>query len=156
MTEHILKMATGEQVARHWGVIGTGIKETAPDYFLDDGDSLNNVLQSLMSGRMQCWVAMSKNGRSGFDPYGIVITHITHDVFSGVKNLLVICMFSFRSNVVDPTIYIKGLDVLKKFAKHNGCKSIIAYTRLEKLAQFVERTLGGDAGQRLISISLEK
>jgi hypothetical protein len=156
MIDHILKRALPEHVSRHWGVIGTGIKEAAPEYFLDDKDSLNNILQSLLEGRMQCWVAMSRNGKDEFDPYGIAVTHITHDVFSGVKNLLIICMYSFRKQTADPMMYIKGLDVLKKFARGNGCKSIIAYTRIEKLARFVENRLGGDAGQRLISIPLEE
>ena len=48
-----------DQIAKHWDVIKFGIQESVPPITYGSQNTLNNMLQSMLTGQMQCWVLMN-------------------------------------------------------------------------------------------------
>jgi hypothetical protein len=100
---------------------------------------LNRLLSMLLSDKAQCFVRLDENRQL----IALVITLITIDEITGVKALLIKCLYSFQGVQIDE--WAKDLDVIKVFARSNGCLKITTFSnsqRVFEIAQeigFIER-----------------
>lgn len=138
---------TSTQIAHGWDVIKWAIGNSLPPVAGGAEDRMSNLLKSLLLDHLQCWVSVSEEGKI----QAIVVTSITIDEASGIKNLLVYCMYGFvpLTNV----IWAEGLVALKKYAKHRGCHRITAYTSVPGIIDLFKR-IGGNTDYTFISLKV--
>jgi len=141
---------TFDQVANLWDVIKYAIEESLPPIASGGPDRMNNILSSLLDGRMQCWISYKKKEPNKFE--GVVVTRIIKDDCSGVSSLLVYCLYGYE--MVDRASWAEGYKALSKWGKSKKCSRIIGYADNEKVRR-VASQLGGSTQYTFISIPIE-
>ena len=136
-----------DQVTVHWDVIKFGIQESVPPITYGSQNTLNNMLKSLLTGEMQCWVLM--NGAQKIQ--GVATTTITKDSCSGVKNLMIYSVYGLV--FIDDETWAENLKGLRKFAKANGCHRIISFRAVDRLIGLV-KDLGGSADFTFVALEV--
>ena len=134
-----------DQVNRYWVIIEKAILESLPPVAKEDENLLPNILKNLLSGDMQCWV-VAKNRTI----YAMLVTTPQFEI-GGTKNLLVYTLYGFDN--LNMEIWEEGFLSLKKYAKSIGCKSIVAYSNVERILQ-VCRLLGGNIEYTFITLEV--
>lgn len=134
-----------DQVNRYWSVIERAILEALPPVAVEDEGLLPNILKNLLSGNMQCWVVTKKK-----TIYAMLVTTPQFEI-GGTKNLLVYTLYGFDN--LDMETWKEGFNSLKKYAKSIGCKSIVAYSNVERIIQ-VCRLLGGETEYTFITLEV--
>ena len=142
----IIKLSP-DQVTEHWDVIKFGIQESVPPITYGSQNTLNNMLKSLLTGEMQCWVMM--NGTQKIQ--GVATTTITKDGCSGVKNLMIYSVYGLT--FIDDETWAENLKGLRKFAKANSCHRIISFTAVDRLIDLT-KSLGGSADFTFVSLEV--
>lgn len=142
----VLLRLEGEQINRYWELIKQGILEAVkPEE--DYEQVLTNVLRSLLSGQMQCWIVTYEG-----EPKAIFTTAIQVEV-GGIRSLLIYSMNGYSAISLD--VWKGGLKYLRKFAKLQKCEKIVAYSNVERVLQ-VARMVGGETEYTFISIPVEE
>ena len=125
-----------EQISHFWGDIKISLEESAPPLFVANAERLNNILMSLLTGRMQCWVSIDTKK----DPQivkGVLTSTIVIDQCSGTKTFLIYSGYSLGE--VEDEFWIEGLRAFSKFAKSKGCQLVGTYSTIpymkERLAK---------------------
>jgi len=137
-----------DQIANYWNVIRYAIEQALPPIANEEYNKMNRILESLLNGSMDCWVSVDEENKK---IEGVMVTTFSEDYCSGVRNLLVYSVFGY--NEISNKSWSEGFETISKWAKHNGCYRIIAYTDVERIKEVV-KSLGGEARYTLISIPL--
>lgn len=146
----MLTLLLPDQVSKFWDVISYAIEQSLPPIADESPDKMNKILSSLLCGKAQCWASYVVEGETRrFE--GIVVTRIVHDDVSGIKNLLIYCLYGY--DIVNRSSWISGFKSLVKYATSKGCNRIIAYTDVQHIINIVEK-LGGETKYRFVSLPL--
>ena len=141
-----------EQIASNWDFLKTCVPANLP---LEHGSKinlLNNILNLLLIGEMQCWVDVLAH-EDKTEIRAVVITQLLGDNVSAQKNMLIYSLYGLN-NAYDITSWKRGMLTLLQFARGQGCGQVLAYSDNESILTFVKR-LGANTSQRLIVMSLE-
>ena len=98
------------QISKYWNLIGHAIEVAAPPTAHCSPGRMNNILQALLEDRMQGWLAVEQATNGNEKAVGVVVTTVTEETCSGLKNFLVYAVFSYSSNVVSLQIWRDGLE----------------------------------------------
>lgn len=135
-----------DNVARNWDTIKFAISESLPPVAGEGLTKMNNILEALLAGSLECWVSV-------FDEKikAIGTTQVLHDAISDTHNL---CIYSFYSYTnMGNSEWAEELNTLKRYAESRGCVRIIAYTKIPALVQLIQR-LGGETDVTVLSINI--
>ena len=122
-----------EQISRHWELIHEVLENVNMSGTLFDQDIITKIAEKLVSGQVQCWVINDDKKLAAF-----VFTSIISDSITGIKNLLLIGVYTFHT-ASDINIWKKGLISLQKFARGNSCRNVVFYTNVPELIQIANR-----------------
>lgn len=103
-----------------------------------------NLLAAVTVGDFEAWIAYNCPDENlmrpdQVTPVGTVITVISSDPISMDKVLVIYSMYGFGHNPTLP--WLKCINILKKYAKSQGCRSVMAYTdkaNVLKIAEYVK------------------
>ena len=146
----MIMMLTSDQVSTYWEQIEYAASRSLPPIVTEDPSKMQEILASLLRGRMQCWVSY-ENGESGAVIDTIVLTTPMEDFCSGDKNLLIYSIYGYRPQSVDG--WIQGLDGIRAWAKARGYKKLVGYTNSSMVIDRVIE-LGGTAEYTFISFDV--
>lgn len=135
-------------IASNWNIIKYAAENSLPPIVWEDSDTMNNILQSLLDDRMQCWVSYKKDETID----GVIITTVSDDIASKSKNLLIYCLYAFKET--DKDTWIEGWQTLSKYGKSIGCQRMIAYTDEPKMVNITWK-LGGEARYTFCTLPIE-
>ena len=116
----MIVMMTPEEVSKQWGVVRHAIEGSMPSNRSVTEAGMNNILMSILDGRMQCW-AMEKEGKV----QAIATTVYFFDP-CGDKTLCVYSLYGYE--IISDRMWKEALEKLGEFAKRNGCRYVVAYT----------------------------
>jgi hypothetical protein len=100
---------------------------------------LNRLLTMLLCDKAQCFVRLDEERQL----IALGITLITKDEITGRKALLIKCLYSFQGVQIDE--WNKSIDLVKTFARSNGCDKIITFSNSQRVFEiateigFIER-----------------
>jgi len=125
-----------EQLVKFWDMIRFAIAETFMPRNSCTNAHLQAILTSLLSGKMQCWMAFEKaEGERKF--IGFIITRIGEEPAIKERCLYVDSIYAFDK--VPESVLFRGQKILESFAVKNNCKSIVALTESESIVKLAER-----------------
>ena len=145
----LLKMLPG-QISAYWDYVKYSIEQALPPVVGEGSDKMINILSTLMTGEMQCWVVFRRE-EGQVKVIGFVLTTVSSDYCSKTRNLLLYTICTFEKTHGQD--WLEGLDALKKFAKKMNCSRITAFTKQENLMKLAEG-VGGDASYHFISVPI--
>jgi hypothetical protein len=146
----LLNLMLPEQVSKFWDVVKYAIEQSLPPIAGENPDRMNRILASILSYKTQCWASYVRDEDvRTFN--GIVLTRIVTDDISGLKSLLIYCLYGY--NNVSEDSWKTGFKTLVKWAMSKGCSSIIGYTDNPRAIEIVKK-FGGEAKQTFVSIPL--
>jgi len=121
-----------EQVPKLWDAVKYASsranafgKDELPYYF-------NTLLLALWNGKAQCFVRVDDDRVLN----AVMITRIIADVVTGRKALLIESLYSFKS--VPNEEWESDAEVMRKFAKNEGCLSVTTYTNNRRVWEILE------------------
>lgn len=120
------------QVCDHWDVVSYGIQQSLPPITLESPRRMNNILESLLLGRMDLWIGLEED-----KVRGLVVTAFSYDKNSDVQDLLIYSIYGFED--LSTELIMEGMETLKKFAVSNGCKRVTAYSKVEAVINMMKR-----------------
>jgi len=127
---------TANQIAEAWNKLVPAVNESFPERARSGlADLGGTVLQQVAAGYGQAWYLV----RDG-EPIAFAVTTIMFDGILGGKFLTLYAIYGFTN--ISLETYQLGLVELKKFAKEQGCRAILAYTSVERVKR-VSEYLGG-------------
>lgn len=138
------------QISACWPVIKESVRRSVPPMTGDSPNQMNNILRSLQSDNLSCWAIIDEEGKV----LAVVITTFLYDECSETKNLLIYSMATFIRGKLDDSFWLDGMRTLGFYAKRNGCRGIIAYSKSNQVLHFME-SLGGITDTRLITVNLK-
>jgi hypothetical protein len=140
-----------EQVANSWRILERVIKEALPP-IADSGErKMNNILTSILTRKMICWVSYQDQNDVEIDT--VILTTVVMDEISGTKSLLIYAINSLK--LVTSDIYEDMIKKITKYARSMKCDKIVGYLSDPKLHKFVE-SQGGDCSYHLMTFDLEE
>ena len=139
-----------EQVADGWKLLEKVIKEGLPPFADKSNDKMNNILMSILTRKMICWVSYQNQEKVEVDT--VVLTSVIVDEISGTRNLLIYCINALK--VMEAKVYEDAVDKMTKYARSMKCSKIIGYLADEQLIDLVEK-YNGDCSYRLMTFDLE-
>lgn len=132
---HMVRL-TVEQVSSSWPLIKTAVEEAHPPTVRPSDIFFVNVLNSLLAGRMEAWVAFEKIPDTKIS--GVCITSVEEQKIDGTKTLLVFCVYLFRSFSLEA--WKACVEHLSKYAKAKGCVSLSFYTANPQISEIAKET----------------
>ena len=109
-------------IGKMWNHIRDKIEDALPEGIRGEV-TMANILNLLLSGDMQAWVLSE-----GEDIKAVVTTLPIMDLPTGRKHFLI---YTLWAKGVDEGEWIRGMEVLRRYAKSKGCQHIVAYTVLD-------------------------
>jgi hypothetical protein len=137
-----------EQISNFWDVIKYAVEQSLPPIIGEQPDKMNRILSSMLCGKLDVWASYKKEN---FTFEAILVTQFLFDEASGVKNLLLYCVYGYI--YLEPQTWLDGFDCIMKYAKANKCHSIIAYSSNEYVINLAKK-FGGDTSFTFISLPL--
>ena len=150
----MLTKLTSDDIAKLWNtVLKLAIRETIPPYVLLKNETLNNVLECLLTGDLHCWIAHEEveSIEDELLIYAIVFTTFFNDICSRTKSLMIYSIYA--TTLIPPHIWEDGIEKMIKFAKEKGCSMIIGHSANPIITKKAEE-LGGRTDYRYITIPL--
>lgn len=145
--EHLLLRILPEQVSAKWDKFAPLIAKSLPPTVTNRRQRMANVLRSILMDDLVVWVYLDEQKRERY----VMTTLVRTDEVTLGKDLLV---YSFTSlGQITPKQAMDGVEVLRKFAKGNDCKSIIAYSADERVVKLLESE-GASANFKLIQMEV--
>lgn len=138
-----------EQIADGWNVLERIIKEALPPIADNSQEKMNNILTSLLTRKMICWVSYQDQGKVEVDT--IILTSVIMDEISGTISLLI-----YAANMLqrlDSKLYEDMIDTLKRYAKSKKCDKIVGYVSDPNLSELIKK-YGGDCSYQLMTFNL--
>ncbi len=133
---------TPDQISEIWQNIKVGFETGLPPVLKGGEARMLRILTNAMDNKVQVWQITSAG-----EPQVYLLTYINVDFITGVRNLLIYSMFSMGGT--PNLVWDEGFFVISKFAKANGCLSIMAFTENEEVIRIVKQ-LKGNTDQRLV------
>lgn len=122
---------TPYDLVKVWDVFRYGLFQSVPGLGNKTHESMQAILVNLLNQKAQGWVLLDDEGIAT-----IVVTYIEHDKMTGYKYLFGYAMFNYRPVGREGwNLLSTGLD---KFARGNGCNSIIFMTAEDDLKKGAE------------------
>ena len=143
-----------DQISRYWQVISHAIEVAAPPTVQCSPNRMNNILQSLLGGGMQCWAITEPRPDNKMAILGVVVTTVTEDFCSGTKNLFVYALYSYSDKLIAGAIWKDFYETLRKFGKSRGCFQVTGYTNNPAVSRSVRDILKGNTECRLIRLEI--
>jgi len=143
-----------DDVAKLWNtVLKLALRETIPPYVLLKNETLNNVLENLLSGDLHCWIAHEKieNIEDELKIYAVIFTTFFNDICSRTKSLMIYGIYA--TTLIPPEIWNDGIATLITFAKNKKCSLIIGHSSNPIITQKAKE-IGGNTDYQYISIPL--
>lgn len=144
-----LTKLTPEQVMEYWPQIRECIEVSLPPLVRADGESMLRVQESLLLGRLECWIASETHDLT--KTLGVATTSFVTDEISQTKNLLIYTATTIASH--NQEMWRRCYEIISRYARANGCANIIAYSELPEVIGLVER-LGGNSNWRILYFGL--
>ena len=141
-----------EQVARYWDSIKTNIETALPPIAGDNKERLNNILASILAGRIVCWFSFRKLEDNKIQPTGLVTTQVIVDEATLTKSLLIYTLHSPDDSLGEDG-WREGYEALKEYGRSVGCDRVTAYSDDPRIIAMTER-FGGNADYRFISVPI--
>lgn len=138
-----------EQISTNWNLFKHAIIEALPPTSdIRHDDALVNVLQSLVSDKLQMWLIVREKENGVI---AVLTTQIVHDEITRSNVLVLYTLYGTQKmEMVD---FIDSLSTLRNFAKVNKCHKVIAYTNIPKIIELV-KVLGGTVDWTLVSFEV--
>lgn len=117
-----------DQIARLWPSIAPGIQEAAAPTSAPGIESLNGVLNRLLSGEMRLWF-ITKTFEADLNKntlYAHVTTIPVQDWATGTTNLLIYSLYSWEP--MPQSVLGDAWEKMREYAKSLGCQKVIAFT----------------------------
>jgi hypothetical protein len=132
-----------DQVARHWEKIGYAIEQALPPIVdsRKSEDRMNRILESILAGRLDVHVFVVYEDEHPII-YAIMSTAITYAVDSEDKDLLIYSLYASHS--LSREILFEGLELIKKYAKSQGCLAVSGYSNVQGVKKLFSM-VGGDS-----------
>ena len=120
-----------EWITSNWPLLKMAVIRSGLVIARKDEGELNRVLESLLVGKLACWVAG--------DPqvHTVILASVVMEEISGTKNVMVYCAHGFR--LVKSEEY---LEIGKEFGmiyKNQGCSNVILYSANDKLTKLMNK-----------------
>lgn len=131
-----------EQIIKEWNVIKYAIEASTYERVFDTSEAVRNHLREALLGVMHIWAIVQEE-----QFVGIGVTRFSTDGTLGVKRLEIYSLYSYEN--VSMVTWATCFVALKRFAKANGCKHIIALTDQARVLEMAEK-MGGDTSQRFL------
>lgn len=135
-----LLKATVETITNYWPLFKGCIASAFPPTDVPTEKSMLEILQQLLAGRMQLWIA-HKSRTWPIETFGVVTTSITHNMLTGSKGLLIFSAYTWHDAPID--LYEVAIKTLSKYAKSEGCDHIHFYSANPRVLQMA-RHVGMD------------
>ena len=116
-----------EQVPGFWSDIRASIQAAAPPLLHETPEKMNNILMSILLGRMQVWV-VADQGEEGTVVQGIIVTTVMAEECSGTRLLLFYSGYSIGGASME--LWQEGMRVFNEFAKAQKCEKLGLYTQV--------------------------
>ena len=135
---------TPDQVAENWEQYEKTISNSLSPTLKGATIMMSNILQGIMTGKMQLWSAVDNNGVQG-----ICLTTVIIDPGTYAANLLIYSLASISR--LTPSSLKDGLDYLVAFAVNNNCNGVVAYTQDKTIIDYVN-AIGGDTSWTYLTV----
>lgn len=139
-----------EQISEHWGLIASALGRTVPREMGEEARVVNNILHSLIDESMQCWFC-GKYEEGGLETYVIIITGVITNMGTNERCLMIYTVYWFQPP--PNALWESGLNVLRKYARSQGCSKIVAYSKFDMITNLV-KALGGDVSWKYLQIEV--
>lgn len=141
----MLLQLTTNQIAEHWDELKEHLVHTLGPVEVLDETSLNQILESLLSGNAHAWVVVGDEEPPKV--YAMAVTCFSYDVGTNSKSLTIYSLSGYR--FISEELWRDALKTIKRFAAREDCRRVIAYTRVKRIIQ-VAQGVGGDVGTTMI------
>ena len=122
---------TPNDLHKVWDLFRYGLLQSIPGLLNKTPESMQAILVNLLNQKAQAWVLTGEDGIAT-----VLVTYIEHDKVTGYKYLFAYAMYNFHPVGREGwNLLSTGLD---KFARGNGCKSIMFYTNVDDLRKGAE------------------
>lgn len=150
----MINKLTYDQIVDCWDLIKEGLEEALP-YPIAGRHKYreSNILSSLLSGAMDCWLAYEKDEENEtILLYSAILASVYVDECTGNRSFYVFAQLGFRD--VPRKMWREGFNALIKYAKSQGCHMLTAHTNVPGVIETFKR-LGGSAEYTYITLPLE-
>lgn len=130
MAFRLLRMQP-DQIPIGWGFIRKAMQVATAGGFDPTEESLANLLQALMAGRIDSWVFYKQRDEEEGKVLGLMLTTITEDTIAQIKHMLIYSMSGF--NYIDDEKWMIAFTTLAKYARAKGCSTIRAVTNNDRV-----------------------
>lgn len=132
----LLKMLP-EQVSDRWDMFKDGIERSLPVVNDEDPEKMNNILASILTGEIQCWVSYRELEDLKKHGVALVLTTTVDDLITRTRSLILYLVWAWEKT--EARDWIEGFQALMKFSKLMRCQRLIAYTSDEKVVKIAEK-----------------
>lgn len=146
----MLRLLTPDQVALFWTDIREALRYSVIPLAEATDASLNSILETILTGGMQVWVALGKVEEQE-RPIALAVTYINKDIGTGTKKLVIYALCGYH--FIEEGVWREGLEVLRKFARAEGCTGIVGYTKVPRVVE-VAKMLGGKVEYSFIELEV--
>lgn len=129
----IIQLLT-DQIPEFWPDIKESIQAAVPPLLHDSPEKLNNILMSMLIGKMQVWVVADQKDQ-GTIVQGVIVTTVMEESCSGTKLLLFYSGYSLGE--ASQELWADGMKVFNDFAKAQGCEKLGLYTQLDYMKKLM-------------------
>ena len=156
---HLFNKLTLDQIANSWPYLKGFILEAVGtgDYFYD-AKLGKEILDQLLLERADCWVAYKSDlEKKTVTPFAVIVTICNVPVLGGEKEMFIYSATAFDSiaaGTPGEDVMKSSFEALLKYAKAQGCKKIVAYSKAARLIKLFA-SYGGDTSMRYLSLNLE-
>jgi hypothetical protein len=127
------------------------IEAALPPISRDRENRMNKVLDSILSGRIDVYMGLDYVDGKSPELYGLVAT-ATIDLVDGTdRQLLIYAVYGYRKLEISQVIEV--FDLIKKIAKAEGCNSIVGYTNVTRLIEYVKQ-MGWEANYTFVKADI--
>lgn len=125
-----------EQVVKWWDYIRFAIKEAAPSGYFSANEILNNILESLLLGDMQCWFVVADE-KEEFELLACAVTRIHQEPTTKERIFTLFVLYGY--DVLDMTSWKSAMESAVKFAVLNKCTVFDAYTDSDEIVNLAKK-----------------
>ena len=150
----MLHRLASDQLSRYWNDIRDALMASVPPLAEPTGAAVNQIMENILLRKMQAWLLYEDDGtpeQPAVKIYALVITQIWQEPGSLTRNLLIYALYGY-SFVPEP-LWRSGLAGLRAWAKKKDCRSIVAYTRVQRIVDVV-KMLGGDTDTTFLQLEV--
>lgn len=127
----MLIQLTSDQIAKHWDIIKVAIEDCMPPLSHITVDTMNRVLELLLTGNMHCWVYQNDERKI----IAVVVTTFYYDYPSATQDLLLYAVWGAN---LSEGVWTDGFTTLMRFAEANNCKTIYGFTSAPELVELAK------------------